>query len=506
MKSEKTLSLFLAVCILGTATLASACASEKGNGEQTKEESAQTVSSEAETSADIGALTEIEKRAYIKDSLPERDYGGKEFRIATKDGTLYEIYTDEENGDILNDALYARNRTVEERFNVKIKPVVTMGGDGNTQVNAVRTNLLAGEDAYDLVATYVFTTGPLVMDGLYLNWLDLPYTDLSQPWWINGINDKFRVGDAIYTTVGDMCVSTLMDTYAVLYNRTLGANYDISFDEIYKAVQDGTWTIDYFISLISGVYSDVNGDSKRDTGDTYGFAAESATNLDVYTFAFDIPMTSKNSEGIPELTLNTAKTVSAVEKINRLYWDGTGSYIATANYSEPIDMFKEGKVLFTTTWLNQVFDTFREMKDEYTILPYPKYDENQSIYMTGAMDNYSVLGVPHTEKDPEMSSIITEALNIESYKTLFPTYYQEALQDKFARDTESIEMLDLLMKGRNFDFVTLFSSTISGIPWLIRGLVQQKSTDFASAYTKVEKAAQKGLDSVVKAYEENAQS
>ena len=81
-----------------------------------------------------------------------------------------------------------------------------------------------------------------------------------------------------------------------------------------------------------------------------------------------------------------------------------------------------------------------------------------------------------TVSDPEMVSIITEAMNIESYKTLYPTYYKQALQDKFSRDEESIEMIDLLISGRNFDFCTLFSSNIPGMPWMFRTLVAEIRT------------------------------
>lgn len=456
----------------------------------------------ADTEINTAELSEMEKRALMEDDLPEKDFGGAPFRISTKRGTMYEIDEEEETGDIIEDALYARNRRIEERFNIEIVPVITEAGDGNTHVNDVRQSIMAADDAFDLSATYVFTSGPLVTDGCFLNWLNMPYNDLSKPWWIGGVNEKFRVGDAIYAATGDMCVSTLKLTYGVFYNRTRGADYDLN-ESIYDDIRAGKWTIDKFIEITRDVYTDVNGDGTRDGGDFYGFTAEKATNLDIYTFAFDIPMVTTNEDGMPELVINTPKTIEAVEKVNKLYWDGTGSYIPD-DYMEPIHMFRNGNALFTTTYLTNAFSTFRDMTDDYSILPYPKWDEAQEKYMTGAMDNYSVLGIPVTVTDVEMASLITEALNIESYKTLFPTYYEQALQSKYARDAESIEMIDILMAGRNFDFCTLFSSTISGIPFMVRELVASKSTAFASKYQSKEKAALKAIEQIVKAYEDNA--
>ena len=493
MKLKQITALLLASLLLAS------CASAG-----TSEVETTGAATDAETTINTAELTEMEKRALMEDDLPEKDFGGKDFRISTKRGMMYEIDEEEETGDIIEDALYARNRRIEERFNIKIVPVITEANDGNTHVNEVRQSIMAADDAFDLSATYVFTTGPLVTDGCFLNWLNMPYNDLSKPWWIGGVNDKFRVGDAIYAATGDMCVSTLKLTYGVFYNRTKGANYDLN-ETIYDTIREGKWTIDKFIEMTRDVYVDVNGDGERGNTDFYGFTAEKATNLDVYTFAFDIPLVKNNEDGVPELAINTPKTIEAVEKVNKLYWDGVGSYIPE-DYSEPVQMFRSGNALFTTTYLTQAFSTFRDMTDDYSILPYPKWDEAQEKYMTGAMDNYSVLGVPVTVSDLEMVSIITESLNIESYKTLFPTYYEQALQSKYARDAESIEMIDILMAGRNFDFCTLFSSTIIGIPFMVRELVAGKSTAFASKYKSLEKGAQKGLEKVLKAYEENADS
>ena len=491
MKLKQITALLLASLLLAS------CASAG-----TSEVETTGAATDAETTINTAELTEMEKRALMEDDLPEKDFGGKDFRISTKRGMMYEIDEEEETGDIIEDALYARNRRIEERFNIKIVPVITEANDGNTHVNEVRKSIMASDDAFDLSATYVFTTGPLVTDGCFLNWLNMPYNDLSKPWWIGGVNDKFRVGDAIYTATGDMCVSTLKLTYGIFYNRTRGADYDLN-ESIYDIIREGKWTIDKFIEITRDVYIDVNGDGVRDNGDFYGFTAEKATNLDIYTFAFDIPIIEADDSGVPQLVFNTPKTIEAVEKINKLYWDGTGSYIPE-DYSEPVQMFRSGNALFTTTYLTQAFSSFRDMTDEYSILPYPKWDEAQEKYMTGAMDNYSVLGIPVTVSDLEMASLITESLNIESYKTLFPTYYEQALQNKYARDAESIEMIDILMAGRNFDFCTLFSSSIPGMPWLFRELVASKSTSFASKYKASEKGAQKGLEKVIKAYEEHA--
>ncbi len=459
----------------------------------------------AETTAEIKTeeaveTSEFDARKEVPDNLPEKDFGGKEFRVSTKIGTLYEFYTEEEDGELINDALYARNLSIEERFNVKIKPVITEADDGGTQVNNVLKTVQSGEDAFDMAATYVFTSGQLVMKGIYLNLINMPYIDLTQPWWINGINDNFRVGDSLFVAVGDTSLSTIKLTYAIFYNKRLAESY--SLPDLYQLVRDNHWTIDDMISMVTDIYSDVNGDGLRGLEDIYGFVGESATNLDIYTFAFDIPIVGRDEDNIPILVYNTPKAVAAVEKINNLYWNTNGSYIAVSDWGEPSRLFKSGQALFNTSCLSLAYSTLRDMDDDYGILPYPKWDESQTKYLTGAMDNYSVQGIPKTETDTEFAAIITEALNAEAYKQLYPVYYEGALQNKYARDAGTIEMIDLVMQGRSFDMVTLFAGQL-GLSTFFRELVAKKSNNFESAYTKREKGALKALDKIIAAYQEN---
>ena len=83
------------------------------------------------------------------------------------------------------------------------------------------------------------------------------------------------------------------------------------------------------------------------------------------------------------------------------------------------------------------------------------------------------------------------------------TYYEQALQNKYSRDEESIEMINLLMEGRNFDFSTLFAGQITGMSTLFREVINSKSGDFASKYAGKEKSALAGLEKVLEAYEKN---
>ena len=105
----------LCTCLLGA--LAS-CGGDQPSAVQTDAVVGGDTTAPAETAVQYG------------DALPEElDFGGKEFRAATynggnltnADGWFNYFEVEETNGDILNDAAFARNAEVEERLNVKIK-------------------------------------------------------------------------------------------------------------------------------------------------------------------------------------------------------------------------------------------------------------------------------------------------------------------------------------------------------------------------------------------------
>jgi hypothetical protein len=102
-----------------------------------------------------------------------------------------------------------------------------------------------------------------------------------------------------------------------------------------------------------------------------------------------------------------------------------------------------------------------------------------------------------------MVSYITEVLNYESRRTLYPVYYEQSLQQQYARDPESIEMIDIIMDGRTFDLGTIFTSSMNGISMMIRSTVASKTNDFAQYYGEREEAVNLGIQNILETYELN---
>lgn len=115
------------------------------------------------------------------DNLGEYDFNGEEFTIYTRTTPLFYPYLNvsEETGEVLNDAVYARNRKLEERFNFTfVEEYYDYLVEGN---DAPRQYLMAGDDTYDLQQGRNVHMFNYASEGFFYKIDELPMIDPSQP-------------------------------------------------------------------------------------------------------------------------------------------------------------------------------------------------------------------------------------------------------------------------------------------------------------------------------------
>jgi len=94
-----------------------------------------------------------------------------------------------------------------------------------------------------------------------------------------------------------------------------------------------------------------------------------------------------------------------------------------------------------------------------------------------------------------------EAMCAESYRTVTPAYFEIALKQKYSRDEETSQMLDLIRAGITFDFGTLNSINMADVNKIFRDLMTEKRMDFVSRYERAETRYQNALDKLLDAYQ-----
>lgn len=142
-----------------------------------------------DSTSDPGTTAEPESTA-ISDDLPEIDFDRREFRILTCDYLQVDYLAEEENGGLMNDTIYRRNRKVEDRFGVSISTL--SAGEFGTTGNTAKSSILSGEDEFDLVINHMIDNSNLAISGLFTDFNSIDYISPEKPWWNDSAGFKLR--------------------------------------------------------------------------------------------------------------------------------------------------------------------------------------------------------------------------------------------------------------------------------------------------------------------------
>jgi hypothetical protein len=82
--------------------------------------------------------------------------------------------------------------------------------------------------------------------------------------------------------------------------------------------------------------------------------------------------------------------------------------------------------------------------------------------------------------------------------TVTPAYYDVALTYKYMRDTDSAEMLDIILDSRVYDLGLI--ANCGSMAGSIAGVITNGTGNLASTWAKSERAFQKMMDKAVEKY------
>ncbi|MCL1859617.1 MAG: hypothetical protein FWF92_10350 [Oscillospiraceae bacterium] len=510
---KKIISVFLIFVFILTMLSLVSCGGEQNADKPTENKSNQDLNPDegSEPGDELGEETtendifNMKMRENTKDGLPEINFGGEVFTILQRTEWNYEFLAESESGDVVNDAVYKRNLTVEERFNVKLNPIDVMGGwnEQDIYLKKVRNSVSAGDDEFQLLAGYAAYMPKLQTGGYLINLHELPHVDFDKAWWSTDLKDNFTINGKMYFATGDISLSLWEDILAVYFNKQMIADYQI--ETPYELVRSGKWTLDKLNEICKNVYIDVDGDGKpSEKADIFGYATDTTNFVDGLFGAFDSPVIKKDENGVPYHAQNTEKMVEIVDKVYEFLWENPGVYANPESSPGPVNLyryiFEEDRAMFLPELLGNA-QALRGMDTDFGIVPYPKWNEQQENYLTTSVAYFSMFCVPTTVQNIEMAGIITEALCAESYKKVIPAFYEVALKSKYSRDDESAEMIDIIRSGLTFDFGKIYVTELAYSMNILRDLMSNKKHEFVSTFEKAEKSYNKALDKLLATFE-----
>lgn len=464
------------------------------------------------TSDSTAAVTEKTTETVIEDNrvsddLPEMNYEGDSVTILYREEVAYEFDT-EQTGEPVDDAVYDRNRAISERFNLTLD---YMGRPGLWATEAeykglITNTVLAGDSTFDIITGQSNIVLPLATENIYLDLADAKYIDYSKPYWKDGFHDNATIHGHLYAVSGDYALTTLTETNVLLFHAGLFNDYDIEYP--YQLVRDGKWTLDAFLTLVESFSADLNGDSVIDGNDLRGFTAY-GNSINPLTYSTQTAIMAKQEDGTYIIDFPKEKHVEVYDKVYDLVHSQNFHDVRevpagfTHNDNAVVYELEVGRSAMVGVVLKGV-EWLRDMEEDFGILPYPKYDEAQEEYVCSILRRFTVASVPITAADPDQSSLVLEALSAVGYNEIIPTYFNVALKDKYTRDSDTIEMLDIIQQAAYFDFADAFYGNLSGVSDYLTSYAyyNNNAKGLASHFAKQEKTIQKDLDKLYEAYED----
>lgn len=397
----------------------------------------------------------------LTDDLPELDFGGYGYRVVVGTYNLRneELYPEAENGDILNDTIYQRNKTIEERFNIALN---------STTINlfellsSLRKNVKAGDDSYDMYMQIDREAHVAAAEHLLYRVEELPYIDLDRPYWCGVANEQLSINGKLYWAFSDDMLSFLEATVVTFFNKK--QVMDLGLEDIYKLVRTGSWTHDKFFEYAKTAVKDIDGDGKMTAADNWGILSEHYYIAQSFWVSSGIRLIEKDGDDLPYFAIpgNQAFFDIADRAIAGLNF-AAGVFLETiedktkalAPYpgdsamAKRLEHFRNGYCLFSVGAIPEMID-LRDMPDDFGIVPFPKFTLEQKQYYSSVCGGFPFV-IPSTNQRPEIAGAVMEAMACAARNKIIPAYYESALKTKYSRDADTAEMLDIIFDSRVYD-------------------------------------------------------
>ncbi len=388
------------------------------------------------------------------DTLPDDlRYDGYDFCIGWANPFGYnEISFSYEDalGDTINAEIYERNGLVEDRLGITISEY-RMGDWDQVATSIEEMNMLSGDAAYTVCCADLWFLFQSSLSGNLLKISDIDNIDINHPWWdTETISEMYSLGtDSYYFISGDI---NYCDDYALLclyFNSKLFVDYQL--DSPYDKVRNNEWTFDALNQYIKGFPVD-NGDNALDENDIYGTVQNMGAMLYLLNGFGEHVLSYENGT----VSVNDSKVlIDKVDKIIDFFSLSRAENVIVERkfgYDIGNKIFPNGNSLFTIGMVGSIVSYRFTMDDNFGILPFPKYDENQKNYRSSMSTAYgTAYAVLNIDPDVERTGNILEVMGYYSTNTIRKEIIEKNVIIKATRDNDSAEMLDIIFSNKSFD-------------------------------------------------------
>ncbi len=446
------------ILILAFVLTALACGSSN-EGEVTDNVTTTATSSVGDTATTTVAQTEslYDENGYLKSDLPEDlNFGGATITMLYWDDVENpEFEADGITGDIVNDAIYTRNINVEEKLGVKFEFAHTAGNVSNISEfkSVVGNAYIAGENDYDLIASYSRTTAACAQAGYCLDLLELDYLNFENPWWPANLLEVTGIGDSMYFASGDASVNVLHMMYCTMYNKDLIEQYKLQ-DPV-ELVHSGKWTLEAMNTLCKDIYQDLDNNGSESEGDFFGLTLGSWHIDSIYTGSGLRLVEQGNGDQLMVIS-DDFFSEKAIDLCDFL-----GKWLATTDVYDTTDpvAFLAGNCVFDINNCSIAIE-MQDVSWSYGVLPVPKYDEAQEDYITCVGNPFTLYAIYANTKDANRAAAVLECWAAEAYRTTTPAQFETTMKLKYSESEVEADMYDIIRTTVVFDIGRLFNQEL----------------------------------------------
>ena len=436
---KKTISWILALATLsGALLLTTSCAVTEDETERT------------ESSSDHGEQETSESLGYNSVPKPESKLNRKVLFV----GGTTDISPDEDNkGETLTDALFRRNIVIENDYGIEI--VQAELSDKDSSEETLRKQVSTGLDEFDVYFGGRYAFAGVAQQNLLVDLNSILSMDLNNPWWDQAMREQLVIMGMNFMMTGDISQESMLMSSCLVFNKQMMDDLQKKYP--YDLVDEGKWTLDALLGYIEGVSNDSLG--------RYGLSGW------IYDLPFSFYYGAGDSfvkldadTGLPVVDFDRNKFVDVYDTIYEIVINQKSLFttIYETDYMKTYDEFVAGNVMFSDVMLTKISQFITSMKDDYGILPIPKYDEYQENYRSFTNSVPSVM-LATSEKDTELLGNILEGMSAYNYEHVTPTIIDVVSKSKDARDPESARMIDYIIRYRVFDYAYWADLELSNI-------------------------------------------
>lgn len=441
MKRFISFAMAMLICLLSVVSC--------GEGQQEE-----TDTSPADTAAAPGEVVEETVSATPNwDAAAKINLDGISIDIAcpATSATYYDALDFEEStGDKLNDAIYDRNRLLEEQMNFKLNALPDTGS-----ATALATSVSAGTGDFDMALGLIQSYGGSLLSKGYLRAFNtLNNVDMTKPWWDKSAYDTMSVNDHMFFGMMDFSVDIYESLTVLFYNGELLTRFQL--DDPYELYKNQEWTIDKMLEMMEAVANDENGDGKftLDT-DMYGLAGrEYQFQPMMFTSGVEI-ISWDDTEQAFILRMGDERFLQIAEAIGNVY-DASREGVTFGYNDESRLAFKDGRVLFYSRLLGD-YNLLRDKEDDYGIICFPRYDYTNETSLC-FVQNPNALFLPVVvgddngdgKQDYDEIGAFLQAVGAYTYDVTKEVYVENAVIGKGTRDENSAEMVRYLLDNKGY--------------------------------------------------------